>query len=97
MRSFKMKQMRVFCLLAIMSFAVSAFAQGGTKPAAPAASPAASPAAQAQPTPPPITSLSALVDRQVSQYEKNVLDVAEAMPEDKYNFTPASLNVPGAA
>jgi hypothetical protein len=92
-----MKQMRVFCLLATMTFAVSAFAQGGAKPAAPAASPAASPAAQAQPTPPPITSLSALVDRQVSQYEKNVLDVAEAMPEDKYNFTPASLNVPGAA
>jgi hypothetical protein len=37
-----------------------------------------------------------MVDRQVSQYEKNVIDVAEAMPEDKYNFTPASLNIPGA-
>ena len=87
-----MKQMRTFCLLAILTFAVGAFAQGGAKPAAPAASPAA----QAQPTPPPITSLSALVDRQVSQYEKNVLDVAEAMPEDKYNFTPITLNIPGS-
>ncbi|MBZ5492426.1 MAG: DinB family protein [Acidobacteriia bacterium] len=87
-----MKQMRVFCLLAIMIFAVSAFAQGGTKPAAPAASPAP----QAQATPAPITSLSALVDRQVSQYEKNVVDAAEAMPADKFDFTPASLNIPNA-
>jgi hypothetical protein len=88
-----MKQMRVFCLLAIMTFAVSAFAQGGTKPAAPAASPAP----QAQATPAPITSLSALVDRQVSQYEKNVVEAAEAMPADKFDFTPASLNIPNAA
>jgi hypothetical protein len=37
------------------------------------------------------------VDRQVSQYEKNVVDAAEAMPADKFDFTPASLNIPGAA
>jgi hypothetical protein len=90
-----MKYLRTLCLLAVLSFAVGALAQGGAKPATPA--PSATPAAQAQPTPPLITSLSALVDRQVSQYEKNVLDVAEAMPEGKYNFTPASLNIPGAA
>ncbi|HET9839180.1 MAG TPA: DinB family protein [Candidatus Angelobacter sp.] len=90
-----MKCLRTLCLLAVLSFAIGAFAQGGAKPAAPAATP--SPAAQAQPTPPPITSFSALADRQVSQYEKLVVDVAEAMPEDKYNFTPASLNIPGAA
>ena len=88
-----MKQMRIFCLLAILTFAVGAFAQGGAKPAAPAASPA--PQAQASPAPP--ATFASLVDRQVSQYEKNVVDVAEAMPEDKYNFTPASLNIPGAA
>jgi DinB family protein len=92
-----MKQMRTFCLLAILSLSIGAFAQGGTKPAAPAASPAASPAPQAQATPAPITSLSALVDRQVSQYEKNVVEAAEAMPADKFDFTPASLNIPNAA
>ena len=92
-----MTYLRTLCLPAILSFAIAAFAQGAAKPATPAPSPAASPAAQAQPTPPPITSLSAMADRQVSQYEKNLLDVAEAMPEDKYNFTPASLNIPGAA
>jgi hypothetical protein len=88
-----MKQMRTFCLLAILSLSIGAFAQGGTKPAAPAASPAP----QAQASPAPITSLAALVDRQVSQYEKNVVDAAEAMPADKFDFTPASLNIPGAA
>ncbi|HEY2168862.1 MAG TPA: DinB family protein [Candidatus Angelobacter sp.] len=90
-----MKQMRVFCLLAVLTFAVSAFAQGGAKPAAPAASPAPAPAAQA--TPAPIASLAALVDRQVSQYEKNVVEAAEAMPADKFDFTPASLNIPNSA
>ncbi len=96
-----MKQMRMFCLLAILSLSIGAFAQGGAKPAAPAASPApqaqASPAPQSQATPAPITSLAALVDRQVSQYEKNVVEAAEAMPADKFDFTPTSLNIPGAA
>jgi len=88
-----MKQMRTFCLLAILAFAVGAFAQGGTTPSTPAATPA--PQAQAAPAPP--ATFASLVDRQVSQYEKNVVDVAEAMPADKYDFTPASLNIPGAA
>jgi hypothetical protein len=91
--SFTMKQMRTFCLLAILAFAVGAFAQGGTTPSTPAATPA--PQAQAAPAPP--ATFASLVDRQVSQYEKNVVDVAEAMPADKYDFTPASLNIPGAA
>src|SRR5215467_14724686 len=86
-----MKQMRLFCLLAVLAFAVSAFAQGGTAPS----TPAATPAPQAAPAPP--ATYASLVDRQVSQYEKNVVDVAEAMPADKYDFTPASLNIPGAA
>src|SRR5438270_6012388 len=91
--SFKMKQLRMFCLLAILTFAVGAFAQGGAKPATPAASPA--PQAQASPAPP--STFASLVDRQVSTYEKNVVDAAEAMPADKFDFTPASLNIPGAA
>jgi len=88
-----MKQMRTFCLLAILSLSIGAFAQGGAKPAAPAASPA--PQAQASPAPP--STLASVVDRQVSTYEKNVVDAAEAMPADKFDFTPASLNIPGAS
>src|SRR2546422_10405002 len=61
---------------------------------------ATSPNAQAQPPqqpPQPPPTLASVVDRQVSNYEKLIVGVAEAMPEDKYNFTPASLNIPGAA
>ena len=69
------------------------FSPGAAASPAPAAQ--ATPAAQAAPA--PITSLSALVDRQVSQYEKNVVEAAEAMPADKFDFNPASLKIPGAA
>jgi DinB superfamily len=96
-----MKLQRMLCLPAMLGLAAVAFAQAGSKPAAPAASPAASPAAatspQAQPTPAPLTTIAAIADRQVSQYEKNVVEAAEAMPADKFDFSPASLNVPGAA
>jgi len=92
-----MKQMRIFCLLAILSLSIGAFAQGGAKPAAPAASPAASPAPQAQASPAAPATFASVVDRQVSTYEKNVVDAAEAMPADKFDFTPATLNIPGAA
>jgi hypothetical protein len=88
-----MKYLRTLCLLAALSMAVGAFAQGGAKPAAPAASPA--PQAQASPAPP--ATFASVVDRQVSQYEKNVVEAADAMPADKFDFTPASLNIPGAA
>jgi hypothetical protein len=87
-----MKQMRVFCLLAILTFAVGAFAQGGSAPA-----PAASPAPQAQASPAPPATFASLVDRQVSQYEKLMVEAAEAMPADKFDFTPASLKIPGSA
>lgn len=87
-----MSHVRVICLFAILSVATGVLAQGK-----PAGSPSPSPAAQAQTASEPAASVASTVDRQVSQYEKNVVDVAEAMPEDKYSFTPASLNLPGAA
>jgi len=87
-----MKQLRVFLLMLVLSVAVGAFAQGGASATKPA-----SPAPQAQTAPEPPDSIAAVVDRQISGYEKNVVGVAEAMPEDKYNFTPASLNIKGAA
>ncbi len=48
-------------------------------------------------SPAPPATFASLVDRQVSQYEKNVVEAAEAMPADKFDFTPASLNIPNAA
>ena len=40
--------------------------------------------------------LASAIDREISAIEKQVLDAAEAMPEDKFNFSPESLNLPGA-
>ena len=43
----------------------------------------------------PATVASA-ADRDISAVEKQVLDAANAMPEDKFNFTPEALNIPGS-
>ena len=40
--------------------------------------------------------LTSALDLQINGIEKLVLDVAEAMPEDKFNFSPESLKIPGA-
>lgn len=40
--------------------------------------------------------LASTIDHEISAVEKEVLDAAEAMPEDKFNFSPESLNLPGA-
>jgi len=37
-----------------------------------------------------------MLDREISAVEKQILDVAEAMPEDKFNFSPEALHIPGA-
>lgn len=50
--------------------------------------------AQTQPLPPP-TSLASMVDREISAVEQQLLDAAEAMADDKFNFTPESLTISG--
>ena len=55
--------------------------------------PVAASTPQAQPSQP--ATLAAMVDREVSAVEKQVVEAAEAMPEDKFNFTPESLTIPG--
>lgn len=49
--------------------------------------------AQTQPSQQP--TLASMVDREISAIEKQVVEAAEAMPEEKYNFTPESLTIPG--
>ncbi len=78
-----MKQLGIFLLSAVLLLAVAAFAQA-TKSAA------ASETQSPQPT------LASVVDRDISAVEKQIVEVAEAMPEDKYNFSPEKLNIPGA-
>jgi hypothetical protein len=88
-----MKHLRIVCLLVVLSAATAAVSQGSNP--APAAKPA-TPAPQAQSAPQPPTTIAALVERQVSVSEKQIVEAAEAMPEDKYNFSPESLNIPGS-
>ncbi len=40
--------------------------------------------------------IASVVDRDIDAIEKQILDVAEAMPEDKFNFSPEGLNIPGS-
>jgi uncharacterized damage-inducible protein DinB len=79
------------CLLAVIFFCM--FVSYMTIFAGEARSAAASPP-QAQPSQTP--TVASDVDAEVSRAERQVLEVAEAMPEEKFNFTPESLNTSGA-
>ena len=51
---------------------------------------------QGQP-PQPQPTIASAVDAHITAVERLIVDAAEAMPDDKFNFSPASLNIPGAA
>ena len=80
-----MKHLRTLCLLLVLSFAVAALGQAPT----PAAKPATP---QAQTAPQPAPTIANVVDRQITQLEKQFVAVADAMPDDKFDFQPAQLN-----
>jgi hypothetical protein len=81
-----MKQLQTSLLLVLSLAAGSAYAQA-TK-----SSPAAG--ASAPPSTPP--TIASAIDREISLVEKQVVEAAEAMPEDKFNFSPEKLNLPGS-
>ncbi|HLW51787.1 MAG TPA: DinB family protein [Candidatus Angelobacter sp.] len=81
-----MKSARMFYLL-LLSLATAAFGQG---------TPAKNASPQSQATPQAAPTIAIIVDRQVSIVERELVGAAEAMPEDKYNFAPSSLNIPGS-
>ena len=80
-----MKRRPIFLLLAVLIFTAIALRQGKNSAAA-----AAAPQAQQAST------LASNVDREVSGIEKQVVEAAEAMPEDKFNFSPESLHISGS-
>jgi len=79
--------MRSFLLLAALIFALAGIGQ--RTQGAPAAS--TPPAQQSQQSSP---SVASIVDREISTVENQIVEAAEAMPEDKFNFSPESLNIP---
>jgi hypothetical protein len=84
-----MKQVRIFLLLAVLISAVVTLGHS-TKSATAATAPQTQQAQQAPPT------IASAADREISTIEKEIVEAAEAMPEDKYNFSPESLNIPGS-
>jgi hypothetical protein len=81
-----MRQTQVLLPLAVLIFDVTTLGQD-TKSGMAASAPQAQ-----QPSP----TIASTVDREISTIEKEFVDAAEAMPEDKFNFSPESLNIPGS-
>ncbi len=83
-----MKHIQTSLLLtaALLLAAASAYTQAAKSSSAAGAS--ASPS-----TPPTIASA---IDREITIVEKELIDAAEAMPEDKFDFSPEKLNLPGS-
>jgi uncharacterized damage-inducible protein DinB len=88
-----MKQMRIpLVVVAVLGFSAIAF-RSGVKSAAASSAPAAAVTQQAaQPAP----TIASVVDGEISGIEKEIVAAAEAMPEDRFNFSPESLKIPGS-
>jgi hypothetical protein len=53
-------------------------------------------ASSSQQSPQAAPTIASVVDRDISAVEKQIIDASDAMPEDKFNFTPETLNLPGS-
>src|SRR5213596_3010396 len=83
-----MKQLQTSLLLTVALSLAAASAYTQAAKSSPAAGVSASPS-----TPPTIASA---IDREISIVEKEVVEAAEAMPEDKFDFSPEKLNISGS-
>ena len=81
-----MKKMRIVLLSAGVVVAVTALPQGANRVAVGGA-----PSTQQSP---PAT-IASVVDGEIGTIEKQLVDVAEAMPDGKFDFSPESLDIPG--
>jgi uncharacterized damage-inducible protein DinB len=83
-----MEQLQTSLLLiaALSVAAASAHAQGAKS----------SPAAGASASPSTPDTIASAIDREISLVEKEVVEAAEAMPEDKFDFSPEKLNISGS-
>ena len=75
---------RALCSSAFVVFTVAAAGQAQAGSSAPA------------PTPTPPATIASIVNGQIDRIEKLVVDAAEAMPEEKYGFSPEGLAIPGS-
>ena len=81
-----MSTMRIVLLSAGVIVAVTALGQGATRVAV---------AGARSPQQPQPTTIASVVDGEIGTIEKQLVDAAEAMPGDKFDFSPERLNIPG--
>jgi uncharacterized damage-inducible protein DinB len=81
----------------LIACVVPIVAYGQTAKPSPAAA-ASAPSAQSSPSTSPATppTIASTIDREIGIVEKEVIEAAEAMPADKFDFSPEKLNVAGS-
>src|SRR5256886_10412177 len=88
-----MTHIQTFLLLTALPLATLVYAQDTkSSPAATAAAPQSS--VSGTPSTPP--TIGSAIDREISIVEKEIVEAAEAMPEDKFDFSPEKLNISGS-
>jgi DinB family protein len=91
----KRKRILVFVAAAVTgAFLALVFREAGLSRSVDAAPPAANSSPQIQEQSPP--TIASVVDREISSVEQQILGVADAMPGDKFDFSPETLNIPGS-
>src|SRR6266849_11089260 len=75
-----MKPKRILVLLGVCIFSATALGKGAPQGQQPQQSP----------------TIASIVDLEISKIERQVVDAAEAMPAEKFNFSPESLNISGS-
>jgi hypothetical protein len=87
-----MKNLKPLLLLFSLLFVTLAYGQSPKSSAA--ASAASPPSASGTPSTPP--TIASAIDREISIIEKEIVEAAEAMPEDRFDFSPEKLNISGS-
>src|SRR5256885_11051406 len=92
-----MKDVKTLLLLTPLLFAPPPSGQS-PKSSAVAAAPAtaAAPQSSASGTPSTPPTVASAIDREISIIEKELVETAEAMPQDKFDFSPEKLNISGS-
>lgn len=86
--------MKPILVLFVASLLITVAFGQETKSSSGAGSPGAHGTPGGSPTPPP--TIASVIDRELTIVEKEVVEAAEAMPEEKFDFSPEKLNVPGS-
>jgi uncharacterized damage-inducible protein DinB len=90
-----MKHSQTFLLLTAFLVPTLAYTQD-TKNSPAASTPPAAQTSSPNASSSPAWTIASAIDREITIVEKEVVEAAEAMPEDKFDFSPAKLNLAGS-